>query len=146
MERALCLAQKAAQAGEIPVGAVVVTKDGRLVGEGANASCSHHDPTAHAEIVALRQAGSTLNNYRLNGCLLIVTLEPCAMCAQACVHARVDGVVYGAADNLAGAAGSRADILDMPYQNHAVWHMGGVCSEKCAAVLKDFFRSRRDEN
>lgn len=143
MQRALALAGTAAQAGEVPVGALVVTGEGRIVGEGANAPCRRHDPTAHAEILALRAAGAQLGNYRLQGCVMVVTLEPCAMCAQAIVHARLDGLVYGAWDNLAGAVSSAADLLDMPFQNHRVWHMGGVLSEPCAALLQGFFRARR---
>lgn len=143
MDRALQLAGEASRAGEVPVGALVVTQDGRIVGEGANAPCARHDPTAHAEILALRAAGQSLGNYRLQGCVLVVTLEPCAMCAQAIVHARMDGLVYGAWDSLAGAVSSAADLLDMPFQNHRVWHMGGVRSEACAALLQDFFRARR---
>ncbi len=143
MDQALSLAERAGDNGEVPVGALVVTGDGRIVGEGANAPCRLHDPTAHAEVLALRRAGEVLGNYRLYGCVLVVTLEPCVMCAQAIVHARVDGVVYGAQDLLAGAVGSRADILDMPFQNHKVWHMGGVRAERSAELLQEFFRSRR---
>lgn len=143
MRRALALAGEARAAGEVPVGALVVTAEGRIAGEGRNAPLQTHDPSAHAEIAALRAAGRTLGNYRLQGCTLVVTLEPCAMCAAACVHARLDGVVYGACDRLAGAVGSRADLLDWPFLNHRIWHMGGVLSAPCAELLQDFFRGRR---
>lgn len=143
MERALCLAREAGEEGEVPVGALVVTGNGEIVGEGANCPCKSQDPTAHAEIMALRAAGKRLGNYRLMGCTMVVTLEPCAMCAQAIVHARLDGLVYGALDSLAGAVGSATDLLDMPFQNHRVWHMGGVLGEECASLLRDFFKDRR---
>ncbi len=143
MERALFLADTAGKNGEVPVGALVVTQGGEIVGEGANCPCQSNDPTAHAEIVALRAAAGRLGNYRLAGCVMVVTLEPCAMCAQAIVHARLDGLVYGALDKLAGAVGSATDLLDMPFQNHRVWHMGGVLGERCARLLQDFFRARR---
>ncbi len=143
MDCALELARQASAAGEVPVGCIVVDGAGRIVGRGANAPVSRNDPTAHAELLALREAGRTLGNYRLAGCVLVVTLEPCAMCAAACVHARLDGVVYGACDRLAGAAGSAADLFDWPFINHRVWHMGGVRSNACASLLRDFFRKRR---
>lgn len=144
MDRALGLAARASARGEVPVGALVVAPDGKVVGEGANAPVSLCDPTAHAEILALREAGRTLRNYRLGSCVLVVTLEPCAMCAAACVHARLAGVVFGAWDRLAGAMGSRTDIPDWPFLNHRLWHMGGVRSAECARVLKDFFSARRN--
>ena len=125
------------------MGALVVTGNGEIVGEGANCPCKSQDPTAHAEIMALRAAGKRLGNYRLMDCTMVVTLEPCAMCAQAIVHARLDGLVYGALDSLAGAVGSATDLLDMPFQNHRVWHMGGVLGEECASLLRDFFKDRR---
>lgn len=143
MERALRQARSAAAAGEVPVGAVLAAPDGRLLAEVHNAPLRRHDPTAHAEVLALRQAGAALGNYRLGGCVLVVTLEPCAMCAAALVHARLAGVVYGAADHLAGAVSSCAELLDAPFFNHRVWHMGGICSADCAAVLRDFFGCRR---
>ncbi len=144
MGLALELARGAADAGEVPVGCVIVTRDGRIAGRGANAPVTGCDPTAHAEMLALREAGRTLGSYRLGGCVLVVTLEPCAMCAAACAHARLDGVVYGACDSIAGACGSAADLLDWSFLNHRLWHMGGVRSEECAALLQDFFRARRD--
>lgn len=143
MLRALCQARLAAEAGEVPVGAVLAAPDGRLLAETHNAPLRGHDPTAHAEVLALRQAGAALGNYRLGGCVLVVTLEPCAMCAAALVHARLAGVVYGAADRLAGAVSSCAELLDAPFFNHRVWHMGGIRSADCAALLRDFFAPRR---
>lgn len=143
MRRALRQAHQAAAAGEVPVGAVLAAPDGRLLAEAHNAPLRRHDPTAHAEVLALRQAGAALGNYRLGGCVLVVTLEPCAMCAAALAHARLAGVVYGAADRLAGAVSSCAELLDAPFFNHRVWHMGGICSEDCSAVLRDFFAVRR---
>ncbi len=144
MGLALELARAAGRAGEVPVGCVVADREGRIVGRGANAPVASSDPTAHAEILALREAGRRLGNYRLGGCVLVVTLEPCAMCAAACAHARLDGVVYGACDLAAGACGSAADLLDWTFLGQAPWHMGGVRSEECAALLRDFFRDRRD--
>lgn len=144
MERALRQARLAAAEGEVPVGAVLAAADGRLLAEAHNRPLGLHDPTAHAEMLALRRAGAVLGNYRLGGCVLVVTLEPCAMCAAALVHARLAGVVYGAADALAGAVSSCAETLEAPFFNHHVWHMGGVCSAACAAVLRDFFAARRE--
>lgn len=144
MERALRQARLAAAEGEVPVGAVLAAADGRLLAEARNQPLTLHDPTAHAEMLALRRAGAALGNYRLGGCVLVVTLEPCAMCAAALVHARLAGVVYGAADALAGAVSSCAETLEAPFFNHHVWHMGGVCSAACAAVLRDFFAVRRE--
>ena len=146
MRRALEQARRAAEAGEVPVGAVLAAPDGRLLAEAHNAPLRRHDPTAHAEVLALRRAGVALGNYRLGGCVLVVTLEPCAMCAAALAHARLAGVVYGAADRLAGAVSSCAELLDAPFFNHRVWHMGGICSEACAAVLRDFFAVRRSSD
>ena len=143
MRLALAEARAAAAAGEVPVGAVVV-KDGRVIATGRNAPVGTHDPSAHAEIVALRAAAAALGNYRLDGCTLVVTLEPCAMCAAALIHARVAGLVYGAADSLAGAVVSRAEYFDAQCANHRVWHMGGVLAEECAALLHEFFAQRRD--
>ena len=142
MRLALEQARTAAACGEVPVGAVVV-KGGQVIGRGRNSPLSANDPTAHAEVLALREAAQALGNYRLNGCVLAVTLEPCAMCAAALAHARLAGVVYGAADDLAGAVISRAEYLDAPFCNHRVWHMGGVRAEACAALLRDFFERKR---
>lgn len=144
MRRALRQARLAAAAGEVPVGAVLAAADGRLLAEAHNAPVSLHDPTAHAEMLALRRAGAAAGNYRLGGCVLVVTLEPCAMCAAALTHARLAGVVYGAADALAGAVSSCAETLETPFFPHRVWHMGGIRAEECAAVLRDFFAVRRN--
>jgi len=143
MTRALELARRAEADGEVPVGAVVVL-DGRIVGEGWNRPIAEHDPTAHAEIQALRDAGRRCANYRLPGSTLYVTLEPCAMCAGAVVHARVDRVVYGAADPKSGAAGSVFDLLPSENRfNHHTRVEGGVLAEDCAELLRNFFRQRR---
>ena len=144
MRMALEEARASAAAGEVPVGAVVVAPDGRVLSRCGNAPVRGNDPTAHAEVLALRAAGAALGNYRLNGCVLVVTLEPCAMCAAALIHARVAGLVYGAADALAGAVVSRAEYFDAQCANHRVWHMGGVLADQCAALLQDFFAQRRD--
>jgi tRNA(adenine34) deaminase len=142
MQLALALAQGAAAAGEVPVGAVVVS-GGRVVGEGANRPIATHDPTAHAEVEALRAAGRTLGDYRLGGSTLYVTLEPCVMCAAAIVHARVQRVVFGAWDPKAGAAGSLTDVFGLPGLNHRVDVFGGVLAEQCGALLRRFFAERR---
>ncbi len=142
MHRALSLAGKAGGAGEVPVGAVVVV-DGQIVGEGWNHPVGSHDPTAHAEIQALREAGASLANYRLVGATVYVTLEPCAMCAGAMVHARIARLVYGAADPKSGAAGGVFDIVRSPLLNHQVEVEGGVLADECGELLRDFFRARR---
>jgi tRNA(adenine34) deaminase len=143
MDVALEEARRAAATGEVPVGAALAGADGHLLARAGNAVLRGHDPTAHAEVLALRRAGAALGNYRLTGCVLAVTLEPCAMCAAACVHARLAGVVYGAADPRAGAVISRAELLDAPDANHRLWHMGGVRGQACAALLHAFFEARR---
>lgn len=143
MARALELACMAEEEGEVPVGALVVAADGRVVGEGRNRPLALRDPTAHAEVLALRAAGLALGNYRLGGCVLVVTLEPCAMCAAALAHARVAGVVYGASDTLAGAVASRAELFEQPFLTHHPWHMGGVLARECAQPLWRFFAARR---
>lgn len=143
MREALHEAALAAQAGEIPVGAVIVDAQGAVVGRGRNTPIAASDPTAHAEIAAIRQAAKATGNYRLNGCLLAVTLEPCLMCAGAIIQARLKGLVYGAADPGAGAIASRLESLELAMHNHTVWHAGGVLEEACAAQLHDFFASRR---
>jgi tRNA(adenine34) deaminase len=142
MQRAYELALRAAQAGEVPVGAVIV-HDGRLISEGWNRPIGNADPTAHAEIQALRAAGRVLDNYRLNNTTLYVTLEPCPMCAGAMVHARVQRVVYGAPDPRTGAAGSVFNILQSGELNHRCEVQGGVLGESCGALLREFFRMRR---
>ena len=144
MRLALEKARASGAAGEVPVGALVVAPDGRILACCGNAPISGNDPTAHAEVLALRAAGAALGNYRLNQCVLVVTLEPCAMCAAAIIHARIAGLVYGAADPLAGAVVSRAEYFDAQCANHRVWHMGGVLSEECASLLHDFFGQRRE--
>lgn len=143
MRRALELAHYAESAGEVPVGAVVV-RDGEVIGEGWNQPIRANDPTAHAEIVALRTASTRIKNYRLSGATLYVTLEPCAMCAGAIVQARVARVVFGATDPKAGAAGSVFQLLDSTALNHRPEITSGVLGEECGRLLKDFFRSRRD--
>jgi tRNA(adenine34) deaminase len=142
MRQALQLAQRAALEGEVPVGAVVV-QDNVLIAEGWNQPILRHDPTAHAEIVALRAAAEILNNYRLLNATLYVTLEPCVMCAGALVHARVGRVVYGATDPKTGAAGSVFDILGNERHNHRIEIQGGVMAEECGVLLTEFFRARR---
>lgn len=142
MREALRLAELAARAGEVPVGAVVV-KDGQIVGRGSNAPISRHDPSAHAEIAALRDAAQNLGNYRLVDCELFVTLEPCVMCVGAMFHARIARVVYGARDPKTGAAGSVLDLFDEARLNHHAIIEGGVLAEECGKVLSDFFALRR---
>jgi tRNA(adenine34) deaminase len=142
MRHALNLAQRAEEEGEVPVGAVIV-RDETIVGEGWNRPILNHDPTAHAEIMALRAAGQQETNYRLAGTTLYVTLEPCVMCAGAIIHARVDRVVYGASDPRAGAAGSVFSVLGTDQLNHVVNVQGGVLAESCGEVLRQFFRARR---
>lgn len=142
MRRALELAARAEVEGEVPVGAIVV-KDDAILGEGWNRPIGTNDPTAHAEIQALRAAASNLNNYRLSGSTLYVTLEPCPMCAGAIVHARVARVVYGATDPRAGAAGTVFDLLNAPTLNHRAQVQGGVLGEECAEYLRRFFKDRR---
>jgi tRNA(adenine34) deaminase len=142
MRRALELATLAAREGEVPVGAVIV-KEGELIAEGRNNPIAGHDPTAHAEIQALRAAGRTLNNYRLGGTTLYVTLEPCPMCAGAIVHARVQRVVFAATDPRTGAAGSVYNILQSNELNHRCEVVGGVLAEESATLLRNFFRLKR---
>lgn len=143
MDRALEQARQAAALGEVPVGAVVADRSGRIIGAGHNRPVGTHDPSAHAEMLALREACRTTGNYRLDGAVLVVTLEPCLMCAGAVVHARVAGVVYGAPDLKAGAVASCLDALDQPFLNHRTWHMGHVRAAECAALLHEFFKERR---
>ena len=142
MREALGLAQAAAAAGEVPVGAVVV-KDGRVIGRGYNRPIGSADPTAHAEIVALREAAAAEGNYRLPGCELFVTLEPCAMCVGAMVHARIARVVYGTRDPKTGACGSIVDLPALVQWNHHGRFEGGVLAEECGTLLKRFFAGRR---
>nr|WP_312274610.1 tRNA adenosine(34) deaminase TadA [Pseudescherichia sp.] len=142
MRHALMLAQRAWDEGEVPVGAVLVHND-RVIGEGWNRPIGRHDPTAHAEIMALRQGGLVLQNYRLLDTTLYVTLEPCVMCAGAMVHGRIGTLVFGARDLKTGAAGSLMDVLHHPGMNHRVEIVEGTLSEECSGMLSEFFRQRR---
>ena len=144
MRHALALASRAEdEDDEIPVGAVLVSAHGEVLGEGWNRNITEHDPSAHAEIVALRRAGGKIGNHRLLGCTLYVTLEPCAMCAMAMVHARIRRVVFGASDPKTGAAGSVFDLLGDVRHNHRVEVSGGVLAEEAAARLSGYFRAKR---
>jgi len=144
MQHALALADRAEREhDEVPVGAVLVGPDGALLAEGFNRNIGDHDPTAHAEIVAMRQAGQALGNHRLPGCTLYVTLEPCAMCAMAMVHARIARVVYAASDPKTGAAGSVFDLLADPRHNHRVQVQGGVLGAEASERLSVYFRRKR---
>lgn len=144
MRHALALAARAEREhDEIPVGAVLVDADGRVVGEGWNRNIGDHDPSAHAEIVAMRAGGRTLGNHRLVGCTLYVTLEPCAMCAMAAIHARLVRVVYAAADPKTGAAGSVFDLIADPRHNHRVAVTGGVLADEAGTMLTNYFRRKR---
>jgi tRNA(adenine34) deaminase len=145
MELALEQARLAAMAGEVPVGALVI-KDGEIIGRGHNRNLLENDPTAHAEIVALREAAAKIANHRLNGCTLVATIEPCPMCAGALVHARIARLVYGASDPKAGAAGSALQVLNHPLLNHRMEVRAGVLSEKCSEILQQFFREKRQQS
>lgn len=142
MREALALAAEGARLGEVPVGAVVV-QDGEIVGRGFNCPISRHDPSAHAEMVAIRDAALWLQNYRLPGSTLYVTLEPCSMCAGLIVHSRIQRVVYGATEPKAGVAISRGQFFSQPFLNHRVLVEGGVMAQPCSEMLSEFFRSRR---
>lgn len=142
MQEALRAAQRALEAGEVPVGAVVV-HDGKIVGRGFNRNIADADPSAHAEIVALREAAATLRNHRLSDCDLFATIEPCPMCAGALVHARIRRLVYGADDPKAGAVHSLMQVLNHPGLNHRMQVRRGVLAGKCAELLQEFFRARR---
>ena len=142
MREALSLARAAECLGEVPVGAVVV-RDGEIVGRGFNSPIGEHDPTAHAEIAALRDAARNLGNYRLQGCELFVTLEPCAMCAGAILHARIARVVYGARDLKTGVHGSVIDLFGVERLNHHTTVIGGVLADECGQLLSSFFAARR---
>ena len=143
MREALAEARHALVADEIPVGAVVVDPAGCIIGRGHNAPIALNDPTSHAEIAAIRQAAKNRGNYRLNGCILAVTLEPCLMCAGAIVHARLHGVIFGAFDPKAGAVTSQLDGFELALHNHTPWQAGGLLETECAAILNNFFLSRR---
>nr|WP_246124957.1 tRNA adenosine(34) deaminase TadA [Exilibacterium tricleocarpae] len=142
MQQALALAERAAALGEVPVGALVVQGD-RVVGRGWNQPISACDPSAHAEIVALRDAARHLENYRLPGCRLYVTIEPCGMCAGALVHARIEKLWFGALEPKAGAVVSNQGALDAAYLNHRVAYEGGLCAEACSKLIREFFQTRR---
>lgn len=142
MEEALRCAQRALEMGEVPVGAVVVC-GGEIVGRGWNQNIADSDPTAHAEVVALREAGATVGNHRLGECELFVTIEPCAMCSGGMVHARIKRLVYGADDPKAGAVRSAMQVLNHPQLNHRIEVRGGVLAGRSAEVLQAFFRDRR---
>jgi len=145
MELALAEARAAQEAGEVPVGAVIV-KDDELLAAGQNRNLRDHDPSAHAEIVALRAAGERLGNHRLEGCEIYVIIEPCAMCSGALVHARVKRLVYGAKDPKAGAVESVVQVVNHPRLNHRMEVTGGVLEAQCSQMLRDFFRARRQES
>jgi tRNA(adenine34) deaminase len=142
MREALREARRALEAGEVPVGAVVV-HDGKIVGRGFNRNLSHSDPTAHAEVVALRDAGKAVGNHRLSDCELFATIEPCAMCAGALVHARVRRLIYGADDAKAGAVHSVMRVLNHPALNHQIVVRRGILAGSCAEIMQEFFRGRR---
>ena len=142
MERALGLAQQAGDLGEVPVGAVVVANN-QVIGEGFNQPIKSTDPTAHAEIVAMRNAAAHIGNYRLSGCDLYVTIEPCTMCVGAMVHARIQRIIFGAPEPRAGALTSQLQLMDQSHFNHSIDWVGGVLEQPCGALIKDFFKSRR---
>ena len=142
MTAAIALAGEASAAGEVPVGAVVV-KGGKIIGAGFNAPISRHDPTAHAEIQAMRAAASELGNYRLTGCTLFVTLEPCAMCAGAIMHARIERLVFGATDSKTGACGSVVNLFAEARLNHHTVVQAGLMAQQSGELLTNFFRQRR---
>jgi tRNA(adenine34) deaminase len=144
MEAALAEARASAEAGEVPIGAVAVHGD-EIIGRGQNRVLRDNDPTAHAEIVAMREAAASLGNYRLNGCTLYVTLEPCAMCAGAMIHARLDRLVYAASDPKAGAAGSVLEVLNHPKLNHQMKVEQGILADEAGELLRSFFRERRGQ-
>jgi tRNA(adenine34) deaminase len=143
MLEALACAREAQALGEVPVGAVLTDATNAVIARAANSPIARHDPTAHAEMLVLRAAGRALGNYRLPGCVLYVTLEPCAMCVGALVHSRVARIVYGAADPKTGACGSVFDLAASSKMNHQIEASGGVLGEECAALLKQFFAARR---
>jgi tRNA(adenine34) deaminase len=143
MELALEQSRLAATAGEVPVGALVI-KDSEIIGRGHNRNLLDNDPTAHAEIVALRQAAARLGNHRLVGCTMVATIEPCSMCAGALIHARIARLVYGASDPKAGAAGSTVQVINHPRLNHHMEVTAGVLAGRCSEILQDFFRRKRE--
>lgn len=144
MKQALALAQKAWEQGEVPVGAILVLDD-EVIGQGWNRPITRHDPTAHAEVMALQQGGQIVQNYRLLNATLYVTLEPCVMCAGAMVHSRIKRLVYGASDLKTGAAGSLLDVLRHPGMNHQIEITAGVMANECSEMLSQFFQQRREQ-
>ncbi len=142
MQAALREAIRASEAGEVPIGAVVV-RHGELLATGYNRNLLDHDPTAHAEVVALRAAGLALGNHRLSGCTLFVTIEPCAMCAGALIHSRISRLVFGAKDPKAGAVESALEVVNHPKLNHVMDVSGGVLAGPCGDLMRDFFRAKR---
>ena len=142
MRDAIAIASSATSTGDVPVGAIVINKDGVVVGKGSNEREANSDPTAHAEIVAIRNAASRLQNSRLDGCTLVVTLEPCAMCAGAIAQSRISHVIFGAWDEKAGAVGSVWDVLRDPRSIFKVEVTAGILEKECAALLKDFFSDK----
>ncbi|OCG26376.1 tRNA adenosine(34) deaminase TadA [Gilliamella sp. wkB108] len=145
MQYALMLAKRAESLGEIPVGAVIINENNQIIGEGFNQSILKHNPTAHAEMIAIKQAGESLHNYRLVNTTLYVTLEPCVMCAGAIIHSRIKRVVYGASDYKTGAAGSFINILAYQGINHYAEVTRGILADECSVLLSDFFKKRRLE-
>jgi len=143
MRHALKLAQRARELGEVPVGALIVDGKGEVVAEGWNQPIAAHDPSAHAEMVAMREAARALRNYRLNDLTLYVTLEPCVMCAGAIIHARIARLVFGAVDPKAGAVNSVYDVIANPKLNHKPGWTGGVLAAECGQILQEFFRAKR---
>ena len=144
MRQALGLAKQAAEIEEVPVGSVVVA-DGQVIGRGFNCPISTNDPTAHAEIVAIRDAAKTTGNYRLSGCDLYVTIEPCTMCLGAMLHARIKRVIFGALEPRAGAFASNPILMDADHFNHSIEWGGGVLEQECSELIKDFFKGRRSK-
>ena len=143
MDKAIALAKKAISTGDVPVGAIIINKDGELIGSGANEREANNDPTAHAEIVAIRSAASYLQNSRLDDCTLVVTLEPCAMCAGAIAQARISNLIFGAWDEKAGAVGSVWDVIRDPRALYKINVIAGIREEECANILTDFFKGQR---
>lgn len=144
MRQALDLAKQAAEIEEVPVGAIVVA-DGQVIGRGFNCPISTNDPTAHAEIVAIRDAAKTTGNYRISGCDLYVTIEPCTMCLGAMLHARIKRVIFGALEPRAGAFASNPILMDADHFNHSIEWSGGVLEQDCSELIKDFFKDRRSK-
>lgn len=143
MHRALSQARLAAERGEVPVGAVLLSPEGEILAEAANAPLGLNDPSAHAEMLVLREGAKKISNYRLTGCVLACTLEPCLMCLGAMLHARIQGLVFGARDPKAGALVSCMDGADLPFANHRFPYLDGILADECGAILRNFFKNRR---